>query len=155
MRAIGAVFGIFGLAMIWTGPVLGLLFLFISTVIFTTHYGFEMVLDPNSYREFVWVLGWIEGRKIPFKAVDYLFIQKGKYSYLTYTLREKEIDAFEGYVKFEGRNEAQVLTDISKENLIHKLMNLANQIRVPIFDYTEGNPIQIFPPLKNPKTILN
>jgi hypothetical protein len=148
VRAIGAMFGIFGLAMIWTGPVIGMLFLFIAAVIFTTHYGFEFELNPNNYREFVWVLGWMDGKKIPFKAVDFLFIQRGKFSYLTFTLQERERPAFEGYIKFEGRNEAQVLTDISKDKLINKLKTLANHIGVPILDYSEGNPVQIFSPLK-------
>lgn len=151
VRAIGAIFGIFGLAMIWTGPVIGILFLFISVVIFTTHYGFEICVAPNSYREVVWVLGWIDGRKNPFKTVEFLFIQRGKLSFLTYSLSDGERPAFEGYIKFEGRNEVHFLTDISKENLIVKLINLATHLSVPIFDYSDGNPIQLFSPFKNPQ----
>jgi hypothetical protein len=146
VRAIGAIFCIFGLAMIWTSPVIGLLFIFITTVIFTTHYGFEINLNPNAFREFVWVLGWKEGRPAPFKSIEFLFIQQGKLTFLTYVLREKELPAFEGYLKFENRNEVQILTDVSKDRLIAKMKNLAINLNVPIKDYSEGNPVEVFSP---------
>jgi hypothetical protein len=149
VRAIGAVFCIFGLAMIWSSPFIGLLFLFITIVIFTTHYGFEIILGPNSFREFVWVLGWMDGRKSPFKAIDFLFIQCGTFRYLTYSLKEKETNAFEGYMKFEGRNEVHILTDIKKDLLILKLKNLASHLNVPILDYSDGEPVRLFSPSKN------
>jgi hypothetical protein len=143
VRAIGAVFGIFGLAMVWTSTILGLLFIFIAVVIYTTHYGFEINTNPNSFREYVWVLGFKEGKKSPFKAIEFLFIQRGYFRFLTYSLSEKELPAYEGYLKFEGRNEVQMLTDISKENLIAKLKNLASPLDVEIKDYSEGNPVVI------------
>jgi len=149
VRAIGAVFCIFGLAMIWTSPIIGLLFLFITAVIFTTHYGFEVNLNPNSFREFVWVLGWKEGRRLPFKAIEFLFIQKGKMIFLTYSLQEKELPAFEGYIKFEDRNEAHVLTDLKKEKIVSKMKNIADSLNVPIKDYSDGTPITVFSPTRH------
>jgi hypothetical protein len=143
VRAIGAVFGIFGLAMVWESPIIGLLFVFITTVIFTTHYGFEINLGPNYIREYVWVLGFREGKKSPFKSIEFLFIQRGQFRFLTYLLREKEMEAYEGYLKFEGRNEVQMLIDPSKDNLVRKLQNLANTLHVEIKDYSEGTPIVI------------
>jgi hypothetical protein len=143
VRAIGAVFGIFGLAMVWTSTILGLLFIFIAVVIYTTHYGFEINTNPNSFREYVWVLGYKEGKKSPFKAIEFLFIQRGHFRFLTYSLGEKELPAFEGYLKFEGRNEVQMLTDINKEILITKLKTLAKPLNVEIKDYSDGNPVVI------------
>src|SRR5436190_4671100 len=125
VRAIGAVFCIFGLAMIWATPVLGLLFVFITGVIFTTHYGFEISTSPNASREFVWGLGWKDGKKNPFKTVEFLFVQPGKFTYLTYGLREKTLPSFEGYIIYEGRNEVQLLTEVSKEKLVQKLKSIA------------------------------
>lgn len=122
---------------------MGLLFIFIAVVIYTTHYGFEINLNPNSFREYVWVLGYREGKKSPFKAIEFLFIQRGNFRFLTYSLREKELPAFEGYLKFEGRNEVQMLTDVNKETLIHKLKNLAAPLRVEIKDYSDGNPVVV------------
>ena len=139
-------FCIFGLAMIWTSPVIGLLFLFITLVIFTTHYGFEINLHPNSFREYVWVLGWMDGGKTAFKSIEFLFIQRGKFTFLTYSLQEKEQPAFEGYLKFEGRNEVHALTEVNKEKLIAKMENLANSLKVSIKDYSDGNPVTIFSP---------
>jgi len=146
VRAIGAVFCIFGLGMVWTSPIIGLLFLFITIVLFTTHYGFEIMLAPNSFREFVWVLGWKEGKSSAFKAVEFLFIQRGTFRFLTYALREQEQPAFEGYLKFEGRNEVHALTDVDKDRLITKMQALAKTLNVPIKDYSEGNPIIVFEP---------
>jgi hypothetical protein len=143
VRAIGAIFGIFGLAMVWTSTVLGLLFIFIALVIYTTHYGFEINTSPNFFREYVWVLGYKEGKKSPFKAIEFLFIQRGSFRFLTYSLKEKELPAYEGYLKFEGRNEVQMLTEVSKEMLITKLKNLAAPLDVEIKDYSEGNPVVI------------
>ena len=144
IRAIGAVFCIFGLGMVWSSPVIGLLFIFITTVIFTTHYGFEIAVNPNSFREFVWVLGWREGRPNPFKAVEFLFIQRGKTVSLTYMLQEKEQPAFEGYIKFEGRNEVHAFTELSKEKLFLKMKVMAARFGVEIKDYSDGNPIVVF-----------
>jgi hypothetical protein len=146
VRAIGAVFCIFGLAMIWATPIIGLLFVFITGVIFTTHYGFEISVGPNAFREFVWVLGWKDGKKNPFKAVEFIFIQPGKFTYLTYGLRERTLPAFEGYIKFEGRNEVQVLTEVNKDKLLQKLKSIAEFLKVPIRDYSDGNPVTIFEP---------
>ena len=146
VRAIGAIFCIFGLAMIWTVPLIGILFLFITAVTFTTHYGFEIKVKPNSFREFVWILGVKDGKISPFKAVEFLFIQQGKYSYLTYGLKEKILPAFEAYLKFEGRNEVHFLTDTNKERLINKMMLMANFLIVEIKDYSEGNPITLYTP---------
>ena len=144
VRAIGAVFLIFGVAMIWNSVILGLLFVFITTVIFTTHYGFEVVVGPNSFREYVCVLGWKDGRKTAFKAIEFLFIQEGKFTFLTYSLKEKALPAFEGYIKFECRNEVHVLTNIDKEKLIASMKILATSLLVPIKDYSDGSPVTIF-----------
>src|SRR5689334_20128729 len=144
VKAIGAVFFIFGLAMIWTTPVIGALFIFIASVISSTHYGFEINSNPNSFREFVWVLGWKEGKKLPFKSIEFLFIQPCKFTFLTYGLREKTVEAFEGYIKFEGRNEVEVLKDVNKDRLVVKLTRLAEFFNVDIRDYSDGNPITIF-----------
>lgn len=146
VRVIGVLFSIFGLAMIWTSPVIGLLFLFITAVTFTTHYGFEINTKPNSFREFVWVLGWRDGKVAPYKSIEFLFIQKGKHTFLTYGLRERTLPAFEAYVKFEARNEVHFLTDINKEKLISKITLIAEFLSVEIRDYSDGNPITIYVP---------
>jgi hypothetical protein len=144
VKAIGAVFFIFGLAMIWTTPVIGVLFIFITAVIFSTHYGFEINSSPNSFREFVWVLGLKEGKKLPFKSIEFFFIQPAKLVFLTYSLQEKALPAYEGYIKFEGRNEVEILKDVNKDRLISKLINLAQHLNVDIRDYSDGNPVTIF-----------
>jgi hypothetical protein len=146
VRAIGAVFGLFGLVMIWETPVIGLLFLFVTAVIFSTHHGFEINLEPNYFRDYVWVLGWMDGNKSNFKKVEFLFLQIGKHSFLTYSLKEKEVAAFEGYLKLEGRNEVHFLTDVNKERLILKMERLASRLQVAIMDYSNGNPVRIFEP---------
>ena len=146
VRAIGALFCIFGLAMIWTVPVIGLLFLFITAVTFTTHYGFELNTKPNSFREYVWVLGWKDGKTAPFKSIEFLFIQKGQHTFLTYTLKERTLPAFEAYVKFEGRNEVHFLTDTDKERLINKMKPVSQFVSVEIKDYSDGQPVTVFTP---------
>jgi hypothetical protein len=146
VRAIGVVFCIFGLAMIWTSPIIGLLFLFITAVTLTTHYGFEINIKPNSFREYVWVLGWRDGKMAPFKAIEFLFIQEGKFTFLTYGLREKTLPANEAYVKFEGRNEVHFLTDTNKERLLNRIKPVSEFLSVEVKDYTEGNPVVVFTP---------
>lgn len=146
VRAIGAVFGLFGLAMIWTSPVLGLLFIFITVVIFTTHYGFEIMVQPNSVREYISVLGFKEGRRSPYNSIEFIFIQPGQLRYLSYTLSEKVSDGFEAFLKFEGRNEMLVLALLRKETLVQSMKSVATRLQVPIRDYTDANPIIIFEP---------
>ena len=132
--------------MIWNTPVIGLLFLFVTTVIFSTHHGFEINLEPNYFRDYVWVLGWMDGNKSNFKKVEFLFIQIGKHAFLTYSLGEKEVPAFEAYFKFEDRNEVHFLTDVNRQRLILKMERLASRLEVPIMDYSIGNPVCIFMP---------
>ena len=146
VRAIGSVFGIFGLAMIFTSPVLGGLFLFITVVIFTTHYGFEITLKPNGVREYIFLLGFREGKGSPFNAIDFIFIQPGRMRYLTYTLGEHVSDCFEAYLKFEGRNEIMMLTHIRRDSLLQQARQVATRLQVPIRDYTDGNPTIIYEP---------
>ena len=146
VRAIGAVFGLFGLAMVWTSPILGLLFVFITVVIFTTHYGFEISVHPNYVREYISVLGFYEGKKSPYKAVEFVFIQPGQLRFLTYWLSEKVSDGFEAYIKFDGRNEIMILAMHRKEDLIHVMKGMATRLQVPIRDYTDGIPVPIYEP---------
>jgi hypothetical protein len=146
VRAIGVVFCIFGLAMIWTSPIIGLLFLFITAVTLTTHYGFEIRINPNSFREYVWVLGWRDGKVVPFKSIEFLFIQEGKFTFLTYGLKERTLPASEGYVKFEGRNEVQFLMDTDKERLVQRIKPVSEFLSVDIKDYSEGPPVIVFTP---------
>ena len=146
VRAIGAVFGLFGLAMVLTSPVLGLLFVFITLVIFTTHYGFEIAVQPNSVREYISVLGFKDGKRSPFNAIEFIFIQPGKLRFLTYSLREKESDCTEAYLKFEGRNEMMMLALVKKENLVNIMKGIASRLKVEIRDYSEGNPVVIYEP---------
>lgn len=144
IRAIGAIFGLFGLAMMLTSPVLGVLFMFITMVIFTTHYGFEIAIKPNSIREYISVLGFREGKRNPFNAIDFIFIQPGKIRYLTYLLGERESDCYEAYLKFEGRNEMMMMAIIKKENLVSSMRGIASRLQVPIRDYSDGNPVVIY-----------
>lgn len=146
VRAIGALFCIFGLAMIWTSPIIGLLFLFITAVTITTHYGFEVNTQPTSFREYVWVLGWKDGKIASFKSIEFLFIQPGNFTFLTYSLKEKTLPAFEAYVKFEDRNEVHFLTDTKKDRLLTKITPLAQLTNVEIRDYSDGKPVTVFAP---------
>jgi len=146
VRAIGMVFCIFGLAMIWRSPVIGLLFLFIAAVTLTTHYGFEININPNSFREYVWVLGWKDGQLAPFKAIEFLFVQGGTYTFLTYGLQEKTLPASEAYLKFEGRNEVQFLVDTDKERLVMRMKPISEFLSVEVKDYSNGYPTIIFNP---------
>jgi hypothetical protein len=146
VRAIGTLFCVFGLAMIWTAPIIGALFLFITAVTFTTHYGFEINTRPNSFREYVWVLSWKDGKVAPFKSIEFLFLQEGKHTFLTYGLKEKTLPAYEAYIKFEGRNEVHFLTDTNKERLISKIKPISEFISVEIMDYTSGEPVTLFTP---------
>lgn len=143
IRLLGAIFSIFGLAMVWTAPIIGSLFLFITLVIFSTHYGFEIQLGTNQFREFVWVLGYKDGRKHAFKAAEFIFIQPGKWKTLSYTLKEKDVEGYEAYLKFEGRNEQLVIHHANKEHLVQLMRQLSNYLKVPIKDYSDGNPVII------------
>jgi hypothetical protein len=146
VRAIGAVFGLFGLAMLLSSPVLGALFMFITLVIFTTHYGFEIEMQPNAVREYIGILGFRNGKRNAFKDVEFIFIQSGKLRYLTYALREKEVEGFEAYLKFEGRNEMLMLALEKKDRLVATMKGIASRLHIPIRDYTSGEPITVFKP---------
>lgn len=132
--------------MVISAPVLGALFAFITIVIFTTHYGFEIEVKPNFVREYISILGFRNGKRSSFKEAEFIFIQPGKIRFLTYALQEKELDGFEAYVKFEGRNEVLILTNEKKDKLINIVKSGALLLHVPIRDYTDGNPITVFEP---------
>ena len=82
----------------------------------------------------------------PFKAIEFLFVQGGTYTFLTYGLKEKTLPASEAYVKFEGRNEVQFLFDTDKERLITRMKPISEFLSVEVKDYSNGHPTVVFSP---------
>jgi hypothetical protein len=98
-------------------PVIGLIILLISLIVFTTHYRLTVNFDTKEYHDYVWILGLKNGVKGRFETIEYLFIKKNKVSQtmnlksLSSTIRK---DVYDGYLKFSDKDKIHLLTNDSK-----------------------------------------
>lgn len=135
-----------GLPLIFVNVIGGLILCFISLVILTTHYRLNIDLDNKTYHDYLWILGFRNGEKGKFNALEYLFI---KMSNVTQTMRLRVVsstirkEVFDGYLKFSEHDKIHLLTMDSKESLIKKLKSISSRLKVRIIDYSEGNPKEI------------
>lgn len=144
----------FGLLLLVTGVILifkllivgAIIVLMISVLIFTTHYHLSIDFNQKSYYDYVWLLGLKFGEKGTFESVEYIFIKKSKVSQTmnsrgsSTTIRKEEYD---GYLKFSEENKIHLLTSDSKKQLLKKLSEIATKYSTKIFDYSDGEPIEV------------
>jgi hypothetical protein len=52
---------------------------------------------------------------------------------------------FDGYLKFSDDQKIHIATRDDKDRLLKKLQPISNQLNIRIIDYTQGEPIVIYP----------
>lgn len=135
-----------GVILIFKVLLVGVIFTLMSTLIMTTHYRLAINFDDKSYHDYVWLFGLKFGDKGIFENVEYIFIKKNKVSQTmnsrgsSTTIRKGEYDA---YLKFSEKNKIHLLTSDSKKQLLKKLSEIATKCSTKIFDYSEGEPIEV------------
>lgn len=119
---------------------------FVSVLIFTTHYRLSIDFNKKSYHDYVWVLGLKFGEKSVFEKIEYIFIKKNNVSQTMNTRTSSTTirkAVYDGYLKFSEENKIHLLTEDNKKPLIKKLSEIAIKCNTKIFDYTEGEPKEI------------
>ena len=143
-------FGVFvlvaGLSIFFVSQISSFILFFIGLVIFTTHYRLSIDLDNKTYHDYVWILGFRNGEKGKFSAIEYLFI---KNSNVTQTMRLRVVsstirkEVFKGYIKFSEHDKIHLLTMDSKERLIKKMKAISARLKIRVIDYSDGEPKEI------------
>lgn len=143
---IGILLVVLGLFVVLKSILAGLIILFVSVLIFTTHYRLRIDLAKKMYFDYVWILGLKNGDNGKFEKIEYLFIKKSNVSQkmnhiVVSTTIQKEI--YDGYLKFSDLEKIHLITQDSKNALIEKLRVISDKLNVRIIDYSEGEPKEI------------
>lgn len=143
---LGFVLAFVGFLFIIENPVVGVIQLLISLIIFTTHYRLKIDFDNKVFHDYLWILGLKNGDKVKFETIEYLFIKKSKVSQtmsvrVASTTIRKEV--YDGYLKFSEQEKIHLITKDSKKDLVKKLREISTSLKVKIIDYSEGAPKEI------------
>ncbi len=143
---VGVIFSVTGISILFANIIIGLVLLFASVIIFTTHYRLSLDFEKKVFHDYLWILGMKSGEKGNFEAVEYLFIKKSKVSQ-TMSVRvasatvRKEV--YDGYLRFSEEEKIHLLTKDSKKGVEKKLRQISSMLKVRIIDYSEGEPKEI------------
>jgi hypothetical protein len=128
-----------GLGFLIIKPVLSGILLFISLIIFTTHYRLRVDLEAKTYFDYLWILGFRNGDTGKFEHLEYIFVKKSKVTQ-TMSLRvasttiDKEI--YDGYLKFSDQHKIHLVTKDSQQGLLKILAPIAEKLAVKIVDHS-------------------
>ena len=142
----GGLLGAAGLAFVFTNPVVGVILLLISLIVFTTHYRLRIDFDNKVFHDYLWILGLKNGDKGKFENVEYLFIKKSKVSqtmHLRVASSTIQKEVYDGYLKFSEKDKIHLMTKDNKSDLIKKLRVISIALKVKIIDYSEGEQKEI------------
>lgn len=130
----------FGVASVWLlgsqHPVWGGFFLFLTVLVLTTRYGFEIDLKSKTCRKYLWMAGVKRGEFKQFQELQYLFIEKNKVNQrngLTTATRE----VFSGYIKFSETENIHLASERRKDQLMEMMNKMASDLNIKIVDYTD------------------
>jgi len=138
-----------GLIALFANLVVGLIVLAIGVVILTTHQRLEIDLQNKTYYDYVSFLGFLkQGERGRFDTVQYLFIKTNRVSQ-TVNSRVSSMTVtkmvFDGYLKFSDEDKIHIAARDNKDKLVKKLQGISNQLNIQIIDYTQGEPVVIYP----------
>lgn len=143
---LGLVLAFVGFLFVVENPIVGVILLLISLIIFTTHYRLKIDFDNKVFHDYLWILGLKNGDKGKFENIEYLFIKKSKVSQtmsvrVASTTIQKEV--YDGYLKFSEKDKIHLITKDSKNDLIKNLRVISSSLKIKIIDYSEGEPREI------------
>lgn len=142
----GAVLLLLAFLVLLTKPVIGIIMAVVSVVILTTHYRFGIDLTDKSYRDYLWILGFKNGPRKKFDAIQYLFIKKSKVSQTMHLRAASSTihkEQFDGYLKFSENDKVHLISHDDKDKLIEKLRRISTALNTSIVDYTRENPQEV------------
>ncbi|SKC87252.1 hypothetical protein [Ohtaekwangia koreensis] len=131
---------------IFESLIAGLALLFISFLIFTTHYRLSIDFEAKVFFDYIWILGMKSGSKQTFETIEYLFIKKNKtVQRMNHVVGYSEVrkEKYDGYIKFSETQKIHLLAKDSKEVLLTKLRPISKQLNLKIIDYSTGVPVEI------------
>lgn len=142
----GVGFVVLGLVTLGRNPIVGGILLFLSFLIFTTHYRLRIDLDKKTYHDYLWILGFRNGERGTFESVDYLFVRKSKISQkmqLRAASSTMHKEVFDGYLKLSGHHKIHLITNDDKESTVKFLKEKAALLNVPVMDHCVPEPVEL------------
>jgi hypothetical protein len=135
----GVILMLLAIARMLPSPLLASVLLILAAVILTTHYGVHIDLSKGTYKEYVWLLGWKNGKKISFKAIDYLFVKTNKVT-RNYNSRVQRAAItnveYDGYMRISESEKIHLINADTKQEVVKKLIPLKNYLKTRFIDYT-------------------
>lgn len=135
-----------GLVLVTVSLIAAIILCLFSLILVTTHYRLNVDFGNKTFRHCVWILGFKNGDREKFETIEYLFIKKNKVSQrmhhmvMSTTIHQ---EVYDGYLRFSEKNKIHLTTCDRKEDLIKILKTIAARLRVRIFDYSEGQPVEV------------
>ena len=137
----GLMLFILGVAFFRNHPIISLIPVAISVLIFTGQMGIKFDRSNNTWKEYNSFFFIKFGKVITYHAVDRIFInsakQRRRYSTM-YTGHSSTVSTqvWLGYLKFDDRTKIHLLTSERKEILLQKLERLSAFLKIEIMDTT-------------------
>jgi hypothetical protein len=139
IKIVGAAFILIGIVWISQNVIGGLLLITAGVTTFATNYHFMIDHQRKIYRDGVTILGVNFGSKIRYQSVEYLFVKAQKIS-RTYNSRIRSTTVagteYNGYIRFTEKEKVNLFSAHHKDDVVKKLTQLSNVLKVQIVDYT-------------------
>jgi hypothetical protein len=135
-----------GLVAIADSVVLGVVLLFLSLIVLTTHYRLKVDPESKSFHDYLWVLGIKFGEKGTYETIEYLFIKKNK---ITQTMNMRVVsstikkDMYDAYLKLSPDEKIHLFSKEDHSKAVDRLKQLSQKLRVKVVDYSGAEPREI------------
>ncbi len=129
-----------GISFVTTYWWLSLIIIIVGVIFISTHYGFEIDLEDNIYKDYVWFLGYKNGIREPYKNINYFYITNTNYTQTygpTAVRYQSSGTSYTGYLKLDENNNIFLVESNSKQEVVNKLRMFSEHLRIEIKDATE------------------
>lgn len=142
----GYAFIALGLAVLNINLIATVILSIVGLIFITTHYRLSIDLSAKAYHDYIWILGLKIGEGGKFNTIEYLFIKKSNVSQamnLRVASSSIQKDVYDGYLKFSEQEKLHLLTLDNKDELMKKLKEIADRLKVGVVDYSGEQPVKV------------
>jgi hypothetical protein len=140
-KAIAALLAVAALGFLVYYPLLSVVFLLVSALIFTSYEGVRFDRARGTYCEYTSYLYIKTGQTHPYQAVEKVFVNAGQVSQKMYTAHTNDSSTFRnteyrGWVKFDNGSKLFIDSNKQKGVITSKLGLLADYLQTELVDHT-------------------
>jgi hypothetical protein len=134
---IGLLLAMLGVIFLLFNFVVSLILFFGSLLVFSTVYKLAIFKEAGYYKNYLWLFGFKKGRKIMFKSLDGLMMEKHKHEH---HLSKKNPDAtieytvYSGYLIFDGEKKVSIGDSKNQTKIEKKISKLRDKLGISVLD---------------------